>query len=54
MTTEQKQQFREVTGPVLNWLYLNNPNSTIIITDNHAEIFESKLAVKSHPETIED
>ena len=47
MTKEEKQkQFEEVCMPVIKWLSENtNPHTTIIITNNNAELLEGTNAM---------
>ena len=49
MTDQQLKEFRELTQPLCDWLYINgSPHHTIIIDEVHAELVAGEMAIEFH------
>lgn len=49
LTEAQKNEFEEVTRPVIKWLNDNcHPHHNVIVSPTHAELSEGVCAVSTH------
>ena len=55
MNEEQRQQFEEVTRPVIKWLCENvHPHHVVIITPTNAQLFEGQCSTGEIMDYVKD